>query len=246
MARQSRDGDRATAPNTVRKKAAPNVHYTNILKPAWPNPALVMGLPKAGTKSIADYFKCGCYNVSHYTCNAERKRGVKDSLCGQIIESNIVSGVDPLLNTGDMDVYAQLDVTNERYTCYYPQMDALEELHKHHPNSTFILNTRNVNNWLDSVNRWGSMRKRFHECNLTDLPTGVGDVDEDMIAFFGKQVDRVRDFCRRHPSHALVEIDVESVSTGAKLESIFGIPSDCWGKNDHLGGNEGWRQKRSC
>lgn len=124
-----------------------------FLRPSWPNPAIVAGLPKSGTKSIADYFKCGCYNVSHYTCNAERKRGLSNSTCGTIIRGNVIAGVDPLLNTGDMDVYAQLDVTDHA-KCYYPQIDALEEIHRHHPNSTFILNTRDPEDWLESGNRW--------------------------------------------------------------------------------------------
>ena len=47
----------------------------DALKPAWPNPAIVVGLPKAGTQSIADYFECGCYKVSHYNgCHPERKK----------------------------------------------------------------------------------------------------------------------------------------------------------------------------
>jgi len=217
-----------------------------ISKPAWPNPTIVVGLPKAGTQSIADYFTCGCYHVSHYTaCNPERTRGPQ-YLCGKMIQNNVLAGVDPLWNTGDADVYAQLDVTFNEGICFYPQMDALEEIHKYHPNSTFILNTRNVTHWLHSVDNWTDMRQRFIKCNLTDLPAGTGRQDEDMIRFFYRQVDRIREFCKRHPSHALVEIDVESNVTGAILEKAFEIPADCWGKNDHHGSARGSRRKSVC
>lgn len=222
---------KASSAVTVKQQAQSNNAKTSYLKPAWPNPTLVVGLPKSGTKSVADYFQCGCYKVIHYSCERE---GLKNPRCGELIQKNVLAGVDPLMHTGNASVYAQVDVTGLNHaSCFYPQMQALEEIHQHHPNSTFILNTRNTKNWLSSVDRWLDMRERFIKCNLTDLPTGVGSRDEEMISFYQKQVKRIRDFCKQYPSHALVEIDVESNSTGAILEEAFGISSHCWGKNDH-------------
>lgn len=236
-----------TLHNERKKTSSPQAQpQKQVLKPAWPNPALVVGLPKAGTQSIADYFRCGCYKVSHYkNCNRQMKRN-DESKCGIIIHENVLAGVDPLLNTGDLDVHAQLDIVKEKGVCYFPQMDALDEIHKHHPNSTFILNTRNATHWLSSVERWRGMRQRLVKCNLTDLPTGVGSRDEDMFSFFHKHIERIRNFCKKYPSHALVEIDVESNTTGAILERAFGIPSTCWGKNNHRGSHGGSKRKRSC
>lgn len=210
---------------------------TRVPKPAWPNPAIVVGLAKTGTQSLADYFKCGCFkNVTHWKgCNPGRTQRPRDGICGIVIKRNVRAGVDPLLNTGDWDVYSQIEATNPRQTCFYPQIDALEEIHAYHPNSTFILNTRNATNWINSVNRWNNMRQRFIKCNLKDLPAGVGREDEDMIRFFHKQAQRIRDFCKEYPSHALVEIDIESNETGKVLEEAFGIASECWGKNTHRG-----------
>lgn len=210
-----------------------------VINPLWPNPAIVVGLPKAGTQSLYDFFRCGGYkNVSHYgDCHPKRMKS--KSFCGLVIKNNVLAGVDPLLNTGNWDLYAQVDVTYlaDGRTCFYPQMEALDEIHKYHPNSTFILNTRNASHWLGSVKRWHGMQGRLIRCNLPDLPAGTGKKDEDMLLFHEKQNERVRDFCKRYPSHTLVEIDVESNTTGKVLEEAFGISSRCWGKNDHRGGS---------
>lgn len=220
-----------------------------LIKPAWPNPALVVGFPKAGTQSISDYFECGCYNVTHYRCGKDK---VEDVFCGKVIKENVLKGVDPLFNTGNADIYGELEITSEeKYdvagrlgVCYYPQIDALEELHQHHPNSPLILNTRNASNWLASVSRWHNLRRRFINCNLTGLPTGVGAKDEDMISFFNNHIERIRNFCKKYPSHKCVEVDVESKMAGEHLETFFGISAaKCWGKNDHRKETDIWRRR---
>ena len=106
-----------------------------------PKPVLVVGMPKAGTTTINEYFKCGGAKVSHWRCYNN-----EESLCGALIRDNIKSNRPALENTGNYEVYAQLDGD-----AYYPQMVALDEINNAYPNATFILNLRNVTNWANSV-----------------------------------------------------------------------------------------------
>ena len=193
----------------------------------WPNPTLVVGFPKAGTNSIAEYFRCdGRRKVAHFRCQ-------DGHFCGQIIERNVKSGRDPLQDTGEADVYSQMDVefsVDRRLPCYFPQVEALSEIHKYHPNSTLVLNRRDPERWVDSVKRWSGMDIRLSKCDITGLPVGKGLDREDLKAFYQAQVERVRRFVAEHPSHRLVEVVIDDDSAGAVMEAAFGIDaSKCWG-----------------
>lgn len=189
----------------------------------WPNPIIVVGLPKTGTTSITRYFQCGgIERVSHWRC--------KDmEYCGPMIQDNVRAGRAPLYGTGKFDVYGQLDIeVHDR--CYFPQIEALEEIHKAHPNTTFIHNSRNVTDWVKSVRGWYDMADRLTKCNITGFPTGVGKTDEELIRFFTSQRQRVRNFVAKHPSHQLVEIEIDSPDAGKVMEEAFGIDRKCWGR----------------
>ena len=194
----------------------------------WPNPTIVVGLPKAGTSSLAEYFRCGgVEKVAHYMCLARA--------CGAIIKQNIMSGRNPLFRTGRANVYSQIDVelnVARGMPCYFPQVEALEEIHKAHPNSTFVLNQRNVDDWVKSVQAWARMDHRLALCNITGLPAGQGRHKKELKFFYASQVSRVRRFVAKYPSHRLVEVVIDSPDAGQVLESAFGISKRCWGHHN--------------
>ena len=77
------------------------------------------------------------------------------------------------------------------------------------------------------------------KCNLTGSPTvplegssNSNDTSPWLEDFFCNQVERVRDFVAKHPSHALIEVDIEDSSAGEFLSQAFAIPSSCWGQNN--------------
>jgi len=204
-----------------------HVPTTINLNHTWPNPVLVVGMPKAGTSTVAEYFRCGgVRRISHWTgCQGKISRGY----CAHIIHSNVVEKqVDPLFDSGDNNVYAQLDYPGKDF-CYFPQVEVLEEIHKFHPTSTLILNQRNMKSWIRSVKKWHGLASRINRCNITGLPPGVGGKDHELAMFYEDQVKRVRDLVKRYPSHRLVEVFVDSPDAGEVMERAFGIDRNCWG-----------------
>lgn len=197
-------------------------------------PILVVGMPKVGTTSITEFFKCsGRYKVSHHQCKGRGGHG----RCGVLIRDNVLEGRPPLQATGDFDVYAQMDAFALSakyfdYKCYMPQVEILNELHAHYPNATLILNTRNVTNWIKSLHNYnsGNMLKRLVQCNITGLPNGVGNNDSDLYTFFQNHLDRIRSFVKTHQSHKLIEFNIESHDAGNILGDAFGINHTCWGQ----------------
>ena len=216
-----------SVPNKSQKEDGPHPVDKSLSKrDIWPNPVIVVGLPKTGTTSVARYFKCGGgRRVSHWLCK-------DNELCGPIIRNNVRSGKPPLFETGNFDVYAQMDV--EDPPCYFPQVEALDEIHKAHPNSTFIFNSRNISSWVKSVRGWNNMGNRLTQCNITGFPAGVGKTDAELMGFYYSQLQRVRDFVALHPSHRLVEVQIDSPDAGMVMKNAFGIDKKCWGRTNLL------------
>eukprot|EP00559_Dactyliosolen_fragilissimus_P005593 CAMPEP_0184870406 /NCGR_PEP_ID=MMETSP0580-20130426/37311_1 /TAXON_ID=1118495 /ORGANISM="Dactyliosolen fragilissimus" /LENGTH=169 /DNA_ID=CAMNT_0027372449 /DNA_START=329 /DNA_END=838 /DNA_ORIENTATION=+ len=140
---------------------------------------------------------------------------------------------DPLYNTGDYDVYTQLDVIYTQGVCYFPQIYALNEIEASHPNSTFILNMRNVTNWVQSVKNWNTLAKRLDKCGLLEPQLdskGLNiPMDEKLETFYWDHIQRVRDFFQNHTHSRLVELTIDSPNAGKVMENNFGIPERCWG-----------------
>jgi len=131
----------------------------------------------------------------------------------------------------------EIDGADVRPLCSYPQITHLEEIHAAYPNATFILNLRPVDNWIKSISKWsgdkrrtkgGYLRQVLTQCDLPDFPSGVGKTDEEMEAFYSGHSRRIRDFVREHPSHALVEVDIEAEDAGQILQNSFGVSHHCW------------------
>jgi len=141
----------------------------------------------------------------------------------------------------NVDVYAQMDDPSGRIgLCYFPQVELMHEIHKWYPNVTFILNLRNESNWVNSLNHWQGMRNRITKCDISGLPTGVGETDEELINWYHNHSQNVRDFVNQHPSHKLVEYHIED-GNPEELVSFFGIPSECYGRYNERHYKEGRR-----
>jgi hypothetical protein len=212
--------------NDATKMPEPTPKNESPKLPSFQLPILVMGMPKTGTTSIQRFFQCNRTDVSHWMCSVKDRNEL--TMCGKIIQSNIEQGLPPF-HTMNHAVYAQMDYVDYDGSCYFPQVEALEELHKYYPNATMILNTRNITKWVASVRNYHQMGQRFVSCNMTGLPSGVGDRDKELIEFVERHYENIRRFVRRHPSHRLVEIDIESDESADIMTKTFHVPAHCWG-----------------
>mmetsp|Transcript_11707 Transcript_11707/g.17890 ORF Transcript_11707/g.17890 Transcript_11707/m.17890 type:complete len:222 (+) Transcript_11707:2-667(+) len=185
-------------------------------------PVLNMGMPKEGSSTLQDFFKCAGFRASH-------------SQCGNLMQKAAQNGENPLsacnTNWGG-ELHMQLDISRPP-TCYYPQIQLLDEIHRGSPNATFILLFRPVMDWIKSIDHWQDMRKRFVKCDLPGLPEGVGGRMEDMVQWHCGHVQHVREFVAHHPSHALIELDLYDTERNQRVMStLFNASSECWGHSN--------------
>lgn len=205
-----------------------------------PKPFINLGMPKMGSTSLKAFFTCGGYNSSHYECGKE--------FCANCIKRavSVNNSKSPLSSCGQYDAYVQLDDGS-----FFPQIEYLNEIHDEYPNATFLLTFRGMEGWYRSISHWPPradvtnpplvMSNRMKRSNITGFPTGAGNDSSEFSTWFCNHVTNVRNFIKRHSSHALIEIDIEGDGNGEMLGELFGIQTSCWGhanKNPGLGGKK--------
>lgn len=134
------------------------------------HPVLVVGLPKAGTSSIFEFFSCldnhrGYWEGQHwYCCNPQD--GAQNGgphYMSECMLYNLQQGLPILDGCGDFDLYGELNgprgpragqqhLRRQRPRgLFLPQRYHLPELHRYDPGAVWILNQRPVDDWVDSV-----------------------------------------------------------------------------------------------
>eukprot|EP00980_Cylindrotheca_fusiformis_P028025 scaffold22577_cov122-Cylindrotheca_fusiformis.AAC.4 len=170
-----------TGQQRKRNKRSIQHHETKL-----PLPIINVGFPKAGTSSIFSFFQEQGFRSQHwYCCHAQTdpQRGGPMLMADCIInnlKANMTSHNHTMLQgCGDFDVYSEIngprcndeercllengtfDLENPGPRIFLPQHFNLQQLHDSYPNSTWILNTRSVVDWIESVLKWGDLQYQF-------------------------------------------------------------------------------------
>eukprot|EP00908_Phaeocystis_cordata_P002555 Transcript_12780.p1 GENE.Transcript_12780~~Transcript_12780.p1 ORF type:complete len:435 (+),score=98.08 Transcript_12780:629-1933(+) len=149
----------------------------------------------------------------------------------------------PLDGCGDFDVWARIDGPWHKGACYLPQMWALKELHQAYPNATLLLPIRPAASWVRSVNS-DDIRGQLRACNMPTCNSECVDTDNQLAAFYDEHTRTIRAFADEHPSHKLIEVEVEEDDAGAKLAKATGYSESCWGERKCKASCEMWGEVR--
>ena len=226
-----------------------------------PKPWIHIGLPKSGTTSLEKFWKCGLGDseVSHSTCRVSSQQVASElgrtdftnhsflcpshkinpcSLCAPCIGKAQNLSLPILGSCGNYAAWAQLDSVQ---ACGYPQVTAIEEIHKEAPKATFVFMFRDMDKWATSVKhfRKGQMFRRLKQCghrfqrkqpSTSPLAALTGkDYKEMLRTWFCRTVQNARNFVAKYPSHNLLEIDLDDPASVELMVRAFGINSSCWG-----------------
>mmetsp|Transcript_6565 Transcript_6565/g.14172 ORF Transcript_6565/g.14172 Transcript_6565/m.14172 type:complete len:226 (-) Transcript_6565:34-711(-) len=200
-----------------------------------PLPVISVGFPKTATTSLFHYFHCGRIPTSHYRCATKSNAKYGRFRCGDCIQHNIKEGNPIFANCGTFDVWAEInasDIFNSFKTIFLPQVEHLDLIHNEYPDATFVLTKRNPDDWVQSVLHWNELHTIFINTNITGLPAGMGETEEELRSFFLGHQERIRQFVTDYPSHTLVEVDIDDPDVHNYLEDAFGIDAKCWSKTN--------------
>ncbi|CAB9500843.1 expressed unknown protein [Seminavis robusta] len=203
-----------------------------------PTPIFVPSLPKSGTTTVHQYFLCGGQKSAHLAGT----KGDGMFKIGRCAHSNFRQRKPPFADCGDYDVYSDTGYVAARYfpdgrelrtnniQCFYPLIDALEDVYTSYPNATFLFVVRETEAWLNSVKSYhdGFIMEVWKRCRSRGFPDLQGGLEE-FREFFEWHKDMIRSFALDHPSWTYIEVDLEDPDAGKYLEKHVGIDAGCWG-----------------
>ncbi|CAB9500078.1 expressed unknown protein [Seminavis robusta] len=207
-------------------------------------PILVTALPKSGTTTIYEYFRCGLGKWTAAHQGALNLTTFNFTTIGQCMMTNIGNGWPFLHKCGNSRMYSDIGVYKRKEkACYYPTLHGgLEDFAKAYPYGTILHIRRNFNSWYDSSNRWNRLLDRW-SAGSTSLCQGVfplpGSSKSDWENFYNHHNDLVEAFALQHPTLTYLDIPLGNAKT--VLYDTFGFPSNCWGhanvNKKHSGAN---------
>jgi hypothetical protein len=227
------------------------------------SPILVVGLPKAGTSSLFEFFHCLGYYSQHWYCCRKQTTAQRGgpTYMSECMLYNLRFGLPILQGCGDYDVYTELNgprpssssssssqldpQVQKQPRIFLPQHYHLQELHDYAPDATWILNVRNVDDWIDSVMSVDGhmlIRQFIYEVQQHDpfeTPKGRKETIAFLRRFWDEHVRQIYDFVQNHPSssHQLVTVNISDPNAGLHLARSLGLEKEsrairCWGQHN--------------
>jgi hypothetical protein len=181
-------------------------------------PILNIGMPKCGSTTLGDFFKCAGLHSSHG----------QHGLC---MQEAVLHGKPPIAgckSTKKADALTQLD--RNFGNCSFPQISLLDEIHQEHPHATFVMNFRPVDDWIHSARNWYGMVNRWSHCRLPGLiKKGEKLTSQEIRNWLCGHVKHVREFVEQYPTHKLIELDLYDTAGSSKvMSSLFNSNETCW------------------
>ena len=166
----------------------------------------VVGLPKAGTTTLHKLFKHQFAKHSHLSGTSCHWQYTTDKGVSMPVGKAIYMAHErnlPLLEyapgcryVAQMD-YLKCSDSNQMTSCpisYWPQITLLRELDYQYPGSRFILNSRPIQDHIESISHWGNLRERLIDSSIPGLPPGKGGTDEELGKWIENHNQGVRDY----------------------------------------------------
>jgi predicted SnoaL-like aldol condensation-catalyzing enzyme len=145
-----------------------------------------------------------------------------------------------LLNNGSLHIQPKALRGNSLLMRHFlPQHFHLDEIHQHAPSATYVLPLRDPIVWANSAFKWFAMRGRFvneyiaHNSSI-ERPGKARAVDF-LARIYQDHTEFVRDFVQKHPTHALVEVNITASDAGKVMATAFGLNEECWGHHNKRG-----------
>jgi hypothetical protein len=214
-----------------------------------PTPIFILNLPKSGTQTLTEFFKCGQVESSHTYVRLTRTGDcLRDNYLADLASSTSdgVSGVNPLHGCDEIEKIYHIPKSHPDFgknvsvltysdigtpfpgRCFYSSINdgGLDHLHKYYPNATIMLLTREVNSWYESASKWNDGRILKKWTNRCGFHGSIGDGSkEDWIDFYRAHTEKVRNFAKEHLTMTYIEMELEDASM---IRYYTGVPAKCF------------------
>jgi hypothetical protein len=192
------------------------------------NKIFVIGFPKSGTTSIQESLTSAGISAIHW--------GVDNIFVGTSIQKYKSQNKLLLSEINTYQAFTQMETCIDEHRCYWPQLVDVPLLNQQYPNSKFIFNDRNIDNWLKSLYRWNistgpirrdgqSLIERIIKLNIPGLPRGKGKTDGELKDWYIQHKNNMIDFFKNKDNFLLFNIEIDS---GEILAEFLEIQNFSW------------------
>ena len=185
---------------------------------------MVIGFPKSGTTTLTTVLEANGIRAAHWQDEDGR-------FIGALIYSAVYSGRDPFAFLEGFDAVTQADVCLPRRKInFWPNLDfaILRAIRRAHPECLFVLNYRDPEAIVDSIEKWVGMKERFAPAEIPGLPRGIGMERQHLTTWITNHFDACRAYFANDPY--FLEIDISSDDAPQRLGDALGMTLTGWGK----------------
>jgi hypothetical protein len=157
--------------------------------------------------------------------------------------------------TGYLNDDGSIDYNGPGNRIFLPQHFRIHQIHEAYPNATWVLNHRPIDSWMKSVLSWGDdlhnqfFNEYYMQGAISEIPSdnNMTSVRALLQRIYQEHYDMVIDFVRKHPSHALVQVNITDENAGKVLGQEFGLDPLAWSNvnKNRKGEFEAWRRHRT-
>ncbi|MDR5876198.1 tetratricopeptide repeat protein [Halomonas sp. CUBES01] len=182
----------------------------------------LVGFPKSGTSTIQKALEETGYTSAHWK--------VKEGFVGQLMYQGLQDHDDPWHYLQGYDAITQGDVCiPARDLNYWPNLDfeTIAKIQEKHPDCLFILNYRDPEKIVSSIERWGDLLDRLKVSYVPGLYFSEGDDAENLRVWIESHFDKVRDYFEG--SENFIEVDINNEDAPNKIGQKLGVQLAWWG-----------------
>ena len=167
------------------------------------NKIFIIGFNKTGTRTLHNYFEKNGYLSIHW----EYRRLAKKIKYNYENNNPLLSGYEQYKVYSDMEDHINYN---------YAHITYFKELDKQYPNSKFILNIRNVDNWIKSRNR--HMDGKYKDYFLFRLKITIEELNKKWRDEYYQHCNNVINYFKNTSKLLIFDIEKDKVN---KLNEFF-------------------------
>jgi hypothetical protein len=192
------------------------------------NKIFVIGFPKSGTTSIQESLTSAGISSVHW--------GVDNIVVGTSIQKAKSQNKPLLSEINTYQAFTQMETCIDKDRCYWPQLVDVPSLDQQYPDSKFIFNDRNIDNWLKSLHNWNintgpirqsgeSLIERIIKLDIPGLPKNKGKTDDELKDWYLQHKNNMIDFFKNKDNFVIFNIESDS---GDKLAEFLEMRNFAW------------------
>jgi len=182
-----------------------------------------IGFNKTATTAFHKLFLDSGYKSYHHKKN-------KKKYLAKIIHENYLNN-DPILKTiDDADCYS--DLVYSTHDEYIEANSFYKEIFREYPNSYYVLQTRNIDNWICSrLKHIGTESFAYRVCNVLDI------TERELIDYwknlYSSRVSEIINFYKNKSNFIIFDIDNDEITKLTQFLSVdFSLELSYWKKHN--------------